>query len=112
MIVNQVAAAFLALAAPSDGASPSKPVTYNMQLVWMAGTQPPEFVFVIRGVGFKTLDSFREFVGRLPAGSTVEWAPGCKRMGDEPLLSSREDMDAFRGLCKQRGIEFVLVPSG
>ena len=111
MIANLLAA-LLSVAAPPDGASPSKPVTYKMQLVWMAGTHPPEFVFVVGAVGFRSLPEFREFVGRLPKGSTLEWDPGCKRMGGEPLLSSREDMEAFRALCKEKGIEFVLVPSG
>jgi hypothetical protein len=78
----------------------------------MAGTQPPEWVFVVGQVGFKSLDSFTEFVERLPKGSTLEWAPGCKRIGGEPLLSSGEEMEAFRRFCEERGIRFVRVPSG
>jgi hypothetical protein len=88
------------------------PMTYKMQLVWMVGTEPSEWVFVVGHVGFKSLDSFKEFVGRLPKGSTLEWAPGCKRMGGEPLLSSEEEMEGFRKFCEERGIRFVLVPSG
>jgi len=48
----------------------------------------------------------------LKAGRSLEWAPGCKRIEGEPLLSSMEEMEAFRKFCEERGIRFVLVPSG
>lgn len=83
-----------------------------MKVMRLAGTQPPEFVFVVGQVGFKSLDAFREFVGRLPKGSTLEWDPGRERMGGEPLLSSHEAMEEFGRFCEDGGINFVLVPSG
>ena len=76
---------FLIAATPDVAETSPAPVTYKMQLVWIAGTEPPEWVFVVGQVGFKSPDSFKEFVGRLPKGSTLEWAPGCKRIGGEPL---------------------------
>jgi len=47
-----------------------------------------------------------------PPGSELRWAPGCERVGGEPLLSSEQDMRDFRKFLEQRGIRFVLVPSG
>jgi hypothetical protein len=107
-----VATALLTASVSEGEAEALDPVTYKMQIVWIAGTEPPEWVFVVGQVGFKSLDSFKEFVGRLPKGSTLEWAPGCKRMGSEPLLSSEEEMEGFRQFCKGRSIHFLLLPSG
>src|SRR4051812_2382657 len=112
MLAYEMAAMFLIAATPEVAATGPASVTYKMQLVWIAGTEPAEWVFVVGQVGFKSLDSFKEFVGRLPKGSTLEWAPGCKRIGGEPLLSSEEEMEGFRKFCEERVIRFVLVPSG
>lgn len=85
---------------------------YEMQLIWLAGTRPPEYVFAVGKVGFRSLDAFKEFLGRLPMGSTLVWDPGCTRMGDEPLLSSQEEMERFRAYCGAKGLNFVLTPGG
>ena len=85
---------------------------YRMQLVHIFETEATEFIFVVGNSGFKSIDSLKAFVNRLPAGSTLEWAPGCKRSGDEPLLSSEEAMDDFKAFCAERNINFILVPSG
>ncbi len=85
---------------------------YEMKLIWLAGTQPPEWVFVVGQVGFKSLEAFKEFVGRLPKGTTLECNPGCKRMGGEPLLASEEEMEQFGWFCEQKGVNFVLHLGG
>ena len=89
-------------------------VRYRMELVWMADGDKDEreYVFVVGKVGFKTLESFKNFIARLPAGAILEWSPGCIRMGGEPLLSSAEELEDFKRFCTEHGIEFILHPSG
>jgi hypothetical protein len=62
--------------------------------------------------GFKSIDSLKKFLSGLPPGSTLEWAPGCIRMGKEPLLSSEQEMEEFKAFCAESNINFVLTPSG
>ncbi|MCI0486818.1 MAG: hypothetical protein L0229_09480 [Blastocatellia bacterium] len=83
-----------------------------MELVYIFDDDKIEHIFVIGNSGFKTVAKLKEFIGRLPSGTTLEWAPGCERLGDEPLLSSEEDMEAFKSYCEEKGIKFVLIPSG
>lgn len=66
--------------AQENGQSPPPP-KYRMELVYIFGSDSTEFVFVIGNIGFKSVASLKEYVGNLPTGSTVEWAPGCKRNG-------------------------------
>jgi hypothetical protein len=91
-----------------------EPIKYRMQLVYVfdENSSEVEHIFVIGQSGFKTVDALKKFIGRLPAGSILEWAPGCKRMGGEPLLSSEEDMEEFKAFCEEKKIKFVLIPSG
>jgi hypothetical protein len=88
------------------------PPKYRMELVYIFEADTPEFVFVIGSVGFKSIDSLKKFLSNLPAGSTLEWAPGCKRSGNEPLLSSEREMEDFREFCAEKHLNFILVPSG
>jgi hypothetical protein len=67
---------------------------------------------VIGDSGFTSVESLKEFLGRLPAGSEIKWAPGCERFGKEPLLSSEKDLEEFKTFLKEKGVSFVLVPSG
>jgi hypothetical protein len=90
------------------------PATYRMELVWVMDGRNDrhEFMFVLGSVGFKTVDGLKRFIAQLPAGSRLEWSPGCLRMGDEPLLSSAEEMEEFKRFCAEHGVEFILHPSG
>jgi hypothetical protein len=88
------------------------PTTYRMELVYIFDKDPPEFVFVIGNVGFKSVDSLKKFLSSVPPGSTLEWAPGCVRWGHEPLLSSEREMQEFKAFCVEKNLKFVLVPSG
>jgi hypothetical protein len=88
------------------------PPKYRMELVYIFEDEATEFIFVIGNVGFKSIDSLKKFLSSLPPGSNLEWAPGCKRMGNEPLLSSEQEMEEFKAFCTERNIKFVLVPSG
>lgn len=72
-----------------------------------------EYVFVINGqVAYRTLEGLKKYMSGLPKGSVITWAPGCCRMGDEPLLSSRQQMEQFKAFCASCGISLVIVPSG
>ena len=95
-----------------EGAQPQAPAKHRMELVYVFEAGSTEFIFVIGNVGFKSVASLKNFVGGLPSGSTLEWAPGCRRVGGEPLLSSEQEMEDFKAFCAERDITFVLVPSG
>ena len=95
-----------------EGAPPQTPPKHRMELVYIFEAGSTEFIFVIGNVGFKSVAALKDFVGNLPHGSTLEWAPGCMRFGGEPLLSSAQELEEFKAFCAERGINFILVPSG
>ena len=105
-----------ARAAPAqEKESATQTTTYQMQLVWVVdGSEGDrrEFMFVVGSLGFKTVDGLKNFVALLPAGSRLEWSPGCLRMGNEPLLSSTEELEDFQRFCAEHNVEFILHPSG
>ena len=35
-----------------------------------------------------------------------------RRKGDEPLLSSEQEMEDFKAFCAEKNINFFLIPSG
>ena len=91
-----------------------KSETFTMTLAWIADAgEPKQYVFVINGVvACTTVDGLKKYLKDLPKDSTLTWSPGCCRIGNEPLLDSKEEMDKFREFCKSNNIKFVLVPSG
>jgi hypothetical protein len=92
---------------------PQQAPKYRMELAYIFDTDSPEYIFVIGGViGFKSVASLKKYLSILPPGSTLEWAPGCKRRSDEPLLSSEQEMEDFKAFCSEKNINFVLAPSG
>ena len=99
-------------AGAADAARPEEPPKYRMELVYVFESNPPEFIFVIGNAGFRTVSALKAYLSTLPAGTVLEWAPGCVRFGGEPLLASPQEMEEFRAFCAERNITFVLVPSG
>jgi hypothetical protein len=93
-------------------AQPEPPPKYRMELVYIFEGASTEFIFVVGNVGFKSVASLKNFLGNLPTGSTLEWAPGCRRLGGEPLLASEQELEEFKAFCAEKNINFVLVPSG
>ena len=83
-----------------------------MRLVRTYQSNPQRFVFVVDGAGFASVTDLEAFVSILPEGSTLRWAPSCKRTGDEPLLTSKAALGRFAAFCKSQGVRFLLVPSG
>ena len=91
-----------------------KPEELTMTLAWVADAgEPKQHVFVINGVvAYKTVDGLKRHLQGVPKGTRLTWAPGCGRIGGEPLLASQEELQKFREFCESHGITFVLVPSG
>jgi hypothetical protein len=110
---HATAVALASLLALSVGSAESRvdPPAYELKLVYVA-EEPIEYLFVVGNCGFRTVEALKAFLERLPAGSRLTWSPGCIRSGNEPLLSSEHEMEEFQRFCAERGIEFVLVPSG
>ena len=92
----------------------TKPENLTMTLAWIADAgEPKQYVFVINGVVvYKTVDGLKKYLKDLPKGSTLTWALGCDRIGNEPLIGSQEEMKKFKEFCESFGIKFALVPSG
>lgn len=115
ILILMLASAHTARAQDAPMAQQQRP-KYRMELVWMMDnddvSSTREYVFVIGVVGFRTLEGLKKFVAMLPAGSILEWSPGCRRTGSEPLLSSEEEMEKWKKFCEEHGIEFVLMPAG
>jgi hypothetical protein len=91
-----------------------KPDNLTMTLAWIADAgEPKQYVFVINGVvAYKTLNGLKKYLKDIPRGSSLTWAPSCRRTGNEPLIGSEEEMREFKEFCKTIGINFILVPSG
>jgi len=88
------------------------PPAYDLKLVYLFDTPEPEILFVIGSTGFRTVETLKTFLASLPPGTKLTWAPGCIRIGKEPLLSSEYEMEDFKAFCLEHGIDFVLIPSG
>ena len=89
-----------------------EPIKGELRLIYVFDEPKTTFIFVIGQSGFTSAKSLKRYLETWPPGSELKWAPGCIRFGGEPLLSSEEEMNAFRAFLKKRGIQFVLVPSG
>ncbi len=92
----------------------SKPENLAMTLAWIADAgEPKQYVFVVNGVvAYKTLDGLKKYLKDLPKDSSLTWAPGCCRIGNEPLIGSEEEMKKFKEFCESVGIKFTLFPAG
>jgi hypothetical protein len=96
----------------SSGEVQCEPIKGELQLIYVFDEPKTTLIFVIGQSGFTSAKSLKRYLETWPPGSELKWAPGCVRIGGEPLLSSEEEMKAFRAFLKKRGIKFVLVPSG
>ena len=104
---------FIVLPARAQEIGQSAPAPkYRMELIYVVDASPHEYVFVISGsIGFKSVDSLKKYLGDLPPGSTLEWAPGCVRRVNEPL-SSEQEIEDFKAFCAEKNINFIVIPSG
>ena len=87
-------------------------LTLTLAMIANSG-YPAQYIFVINGVvAYKSVEDLKNYLKSLPKGSTLTWSPGCCRFGNEPLLSSKEDMKKFIEFCDSIGIKLILIPSG
>lgn len=104
----------VSLSNPAKPATPQPPA-YVLSIARFSDTvglgNKPEWIFVIGGSAYRTLDALKAGVTRFPSGSSLTWAPGCCRIGGEPLSTSEELKD-LKAHCESHGIRFVLVPAG
>lgn len=112
LITTQILVGGLDCLAQISGSSPKNAQKYELKLVTIFEGTGHEFIFVIGEAGFRSVASLKKFLVGLPGGSELTWAPGCARIGGEPLLSSEADMGDFQEFLRQHDIKFVLVPSG
>jgi len=96
----------------SSGEVQPEAIKGELRLIYVFDQRKTAFLFVIGYSGFKSVNSLKRYLETWPPGSELKWEPGCNRLGSEPLLSSEQEMKAFRAFLKKRGIRFVLVPSG
>ena len=103
---------FAAAALASSGEALREPFKGELRLIYIFDGPKTAFIFVIGQSGFKSVNALKQYLETWPPGSELRWAPGCSRLGGEPLLSSEQEMKAFRAFLTRKGIKFVLVPSG
>ena len=87
-----------------------KPITYHLQTAQYADTfgKAPEYVFVVGGVAYRSLQDLQKAISHFPKGSTLRWAPSCRG----PLGLSEKQEEELKAFCDSCGIKFVHVPSG
>lgn len=86
--------------------------SYKIEIVYIFDSDKPETILLIGNQGFRTVASLKKYVETFPAGTKLEISPGCKRIGGEPLINSKDEMDDFEQFCKKRSINFVVHPAG
>ena len=90
--------------------------TYRLTRQTVAGTAPMQWVFIIvTPEGYPwvgTAEKLRWMIEQaVPAGATLEWNVGCKRIGGEPLDTVQE-LDALKAFCTERNVKFEHIPAG
>ena len=102
-------------AAPAtQPAGPAAGERYRMTRQGVAGLASPQWVFVIvtpQGHPWVAADSKLQWMieQAVPVSGTLEWSPGCKRIGGEPLETA-EELEALKAFCTARGVTFVHIP--
>ena len=87
-------------------------LTMSLAYIADSGVEKQKYVIVINGsLAFMSTEGFLEYVGKLPAGTELTWAPGCCRIGNEPFLSSEVDMGKLQKILSDRKVIFIRVPS-
>lgn len=71
----------------------------------------PEYVLLMGNLAYRSIEELKKGVSRLPKGTRITWAPSCCLTGGEPL-HNEEGFSDLRDHCREKGIEFVVIPSG
>ncbi len=67
-------------------------------------------IFVAEEQRFRTVEALKKFLDKKETGTTVVWDPGCVRIGDKPLLSTRKEIKDLRTYLEKRGIKLLVIP--
>lgn len=109
--ITLIGSVFLALlAGTASAAPPAEAPKLVMNLVSIPETKT--HIFVVGSTGFNSVASLKKFLGEQPAGTVVEWNPGCLRVGGELLSSFEKELNEFKSYLEKRKIKFVQIPSG
>jgi len=102
---------FCLTAALAEEAAPA-PGAYQIKIVYLFESEPPEAIFVMGNSGFRSVAALKDWVKNLPAGSTLKFDMSCENLGVEPLVNSEEEMNDFKKFCDQHQINLIIHPAG
>ena len=95
------------------GTPEKQPCRVELKLVRYAESKStyPEWVIMMGGLAYRSVEELKKGVERLPRGSEIVWDPGCDISGGE-LLRSKDEFADFKKHCESLGIILRVVPSG
>ncbi len=91
--------------------SPS-PIVYPLKIIYLFETGKTEFIISAGNVGFKSVAALKEWVAKLPPRTTLELDMMCRHLGNEPLVSSEEELNDFKKFCEEHKIILKIRPAG
>jgi hypothetical protein len=114
LILLAIIASYPLVSGGEPSAQPS--MKYRLTRQGVAGLTTPQWVFIIvtpEGHPWVATDAKLHWMiaQAVPANATLEWAPGCKRIGGEPLEKA-EELDALKAFCAERKVQFIQAPAG
>lgn len=72
-----------------------------------------KFVFVVNNsVAFSTVNGLKKYIKELPEKSVVSFNVGDDRIGGEPLVSNKKEMDDLKLLCEKAKVTLKIVGGG
>jgi len=103
-------------AAAPPATQPAASEKYRMTRQGVAGLASPQWVFIIvtpeRYPWVATDAKLHWMIEQaVPAGATLEWRSGCKRIGGEPLETA-DELAELKAFCAARSVTFVHIPGG
>ena len=106
--------ALLHFGAQAAETTPAETHKYTLNLVWIVGAVPQQFVWQVDAWpnnAYQSLDSeyLRKNVTELPANSTIEYFASDALIGGEPPY---EEVARFEEFCKTKAVNFILHPGG
>lgn len=68
--------------------------------------------FFLNEESFDSMDSFQKRLRKLPSGSVVVWQVSCLVWSGDDPLRTEEQMNAFKGFCREAGVRLIVKPAG
>ena len=106
--------ALLNLGAQAEETAPAEAHKYTLNLIWIVGAVPRQFVWQIEQwphIAFQSLasETLHGKVAELPPHSTIEYWSNDVLIGGEP---SYEEVARFQEFCKNKAVNFIIHPGG